>query len=81
MRIFNNLLLYTGSKVTRSSDRFTLADLDTAMSKDRLEVKKEKSSASLPRKMSTVNLTMKTLGSRKRKTAESTGLTLESLGA
>ena len=44
-------------------------------------MKMEKSSSSLPPKRSTIDLTLKTPGSRKRKTDESTGLSLESLGA
>ena len=50
------------------------------MSGDQLVVKKEKCSSSLPPKRPTVDLTVKILGSRKRKTVESTSLSLESLG-
>lgn len=79
---FNDLqsYIYIGSKLTRSSARFTLVNLDTTMLKDQLMVK-EKISSSLPPKKSTTDLTVKTPGSRKRKSVESAGLSLESLGA
>ena len=83
MKFFNSLPLYIyiGSKDTHSIARFTLADIDITMSKDQLTVKKEKISSSLPRKRSTIDLTVKTLGSYKRNNFECACLSLESLGA
>ena len=79
MKDFNTFLLYIGSKITSSSARFTLADLDIAMYKDHLTVKKEKCSSSLPPRRSVIDLVVKTLGSWKRKTVESVGISLENL--
>ena len=49
------------------------------MYKDHLTVKKEKCSSSLPPRRSVIDLVVKTLGSWKRKTVESVGISLENL--
>ena len=83
IKVINSLSLYIyiGSKAICSSARFTLADLDTTMSKGQLTVKKEKCSSPLTPERSTIDLIGKTLGSRKRKTMDFAGLSLESLRA
>ena len=80
MKDLNNFLLYVGSKISRVSTHFTLANLVTTMSRDQLTLKKENSSCFLSPNRSVTDLTVKTLGSRKRKTVESAGLSLENHG-
>ena len=69
----------SGSKVTRSGAHFTLFDLDMTMSSGQMVVKNEKVSSSFPIKRTFINLTLKTLGCKKRKTARTVGLSLENL--
>lgn len=72
--------LCLGSNVTCSGARFTLVELDTTMSSGQLVVKKEKTLSSLPPKITSIDLMVKTLGSQKRKTVEAMNLSLENIG-
>lgn len=68
------------SVLTRSNAQFGLSDLEDDMSSGLIILMKEKISFPLPLKESHINLTMKTLGSRKRKTSEAMDLNLENIG-
>ncbi|XP_042758261.2 uncharacterized protein LOC111907220 isoform X1 [Lactuca sativa] len=68
------------SKSTCSRTLFSLADIDFAISTGQLVIKKEKASSSLPPKRTSIYLTVKTPGSKKRKSAGTTNLGLKNLG-
>ncbi|KAL7583141.1 hypothetical protein Lser_V15G42752 [Lactuca serriola] len=78
---FATMSMATRSKVTHSNVRFGLSDLEDDMSSGLIVVKKEKTAFPLPLKKYEIGLTVKTLGSRKRKTSEATNLNLGNLGA